>query len=390
MTDFSRSPLELELEQRTQAFIRDVVIPYESDPRLADGLDERLLRELRAKAKAAGLLAPQAGRSWGGHGLNHRETATVLCASGYSLLGPVAMNCMAPDEGNMHMLERIATPEQQARFLAPLVAGEIRSAFFMTEPEGGAGSDPQMLRTEAVRRGDEWIISGRKWFISGVEGAAFGIVMARTGESAATMFLVPLPDPGIVLERVMHTADRIMPGGHGVLQLNEVRVPDSLVLGAPHEGFKYAQVRLAPARLTHCMRWWGAAKRAHDIATAYACKRQAFGKPLIDHEGVGFSLARNEIDLRQTRLMIDYVAWTLDQGSRASTDSSMAKYACAETLFQVVDRCVQVLGGSGIVDETQVSRIWREIRGFRVYDGPSEVHLYSLARRLKHKQAQQE
>ena len=159
------------------------------------------------------------------------------------------------------------------------------------------------------------------------------------------------------------------------------------MLGDAGEGFKYAQVRLAPARLTHCMRWWGAAQRAHHIATEYACRRQAFGKTLIDHEGVGFALARNEVDLKQTQLMIDYVAWTLDQGSRASTDSSMAKYTCGETLFQIVDRCVQVLGGSGIVDETPVSKIWREIRGFRVYDGPSEVHLYSLARRLKRKAA---
>jgi acyl-CoA dehydrogenase len=163
-----------------------------------------------------------------------------------------------------------------------------------------------------------------------------------------------------------------------------------MILGAPHEGFKYAQLLLAPARLTHCMRWWGAAQRAHDIATDYACRRQAFGRSLIDHEGVGFALARNEIDLRQTELMIDYVAWTLDQGSRASTDSSMAKYSCAETLFQVVDRCVQVLGGIGIVDETPVPRIWREIRAFRVYDGPSEVHLYSLARRLKRRHAKAE
>ena len=156
-----------------------------------------------------------------------------------------------------------------------------------------------------------------------------------------------------------------------------------MVLGELHEGFRYAQVRLAPARLTHCMRWWGAARRAHDIATQYACRRQAFGKALIDHEGVGFMLARNEVDLRQTQLMIDYVAWTLDQGSRASSDSSMAKYACGEILFQIVDRCMQVLGGTGIIGETPVSQIWREIRGFRVYDGPSEVHLYSLARRLK-------
>lgn len=381
MTDFQRSARELELETRTRQFIRDIVIPYESDPRLAAGVSDALVQELRGHARAAGLLTAQ-------RGLTHRETATVLRASGYSLLGPLAMNCAAPDEGNMHMLELIATPEQKARFLEPLLAGEIRSSFFMTEPDG-AGSDPEMLSTRAVEQGDHWVINGRKWFITGAEGAAFGIVMARTAPQQATMFLVPLPDPNIRLERVMHTVDHSQPGGHGIFTLHDVRVPRSMILGAPHEGFKYAQLRLAPARLTHCMRWWGAAQRAHDVATEYACRRQAFGKALIDHEGVGFALARNEIELQQTLLMIDWVAWTLDQGSRASTDSSMAKFACAEMLFQIVDRCVQILGGIGIVDETPVPRIWREIRAFRIYDGPSEVHLYSLARRLKRRYSKQ-
>ena len=382
MVDFTRSPRELELEARTKQFIREVVIPYESDPRLAHGVPDELVREMRVHARDAGLLAPQAPVEWGGHGLDHRETATVLRAAGYSLLGPLAMNCAAPDEGNIHLLDRVATPAQKERFLRPLAAGEIRSSFFMTEPDGGAGSDPDMMRTEAQRDGDHWVLNGRKWFISGVEGAGMGIVMARTGQHA-TMFLTPLPTPGLTIERVMHTADGLMPGGHGVVKLDGVRIHESLVLGEVNEGFRYAQVRLAPARLTHCMRWWGAARRAQDIATAYATRRNAFGKPLIDHEGVGFMLARNEVELRQAELMIDYVAWTLDQGSRASTDSSMAKYSVSESLFQIVDRCVQVLGGQGIVDETQVSMIWREIRGFRVYDGPSEVHLYSLARRLK-------
>lgn len=382
MVDFTRSPRELELEARTKQFIREVVIPYESDPRLAHGVPDELVREMRVHARDAGLLAPQAPVEWGGHGLDHRETATVLRAAGYSLLGPLAMNCAAPDEGNIHLLDRVATPAQKERFLRPLAAGEIRSSFFMTEPDGGAGSDPDMMRTEAQRDGDHWVLNGRKWFISGVEGAGMGIIMARTGQHA-TMFLTPLPTPGLTIERVMHTADGLMPGGHGVVKLDGVRIHESLVLGEVNEGFRYAQVRLAPARLTHCMRWWGAARRAQDIATAYATRRNAFGKPLIDHEGVGFMLARNEVELRQAELMIDYVAWTLDQGSRASTDSSMAKYSVSESLFQIVDRCVQVLGGQGIVDETQVSMIWREIRGFRVYDGPSEVHLYSLARRLK-------
>jgi len=381
MTDFQRSPRELDLEQRTREFIRDVVIPCETDPRFHGEIPDELIQDLRRKARDAGLLAPQVGPEWGGHGLDHRETATVFRAAGYSLLGPLAMNCMAPDEGNMFLLERVASAAQKEQFLKPLAAGLCRSAFLMTEPDGGAGSDPSMLTTTATPDGDDWLISGRKWFITGAVGAAFGIVMARTGNQA-TMFLLPLPAPGLTIERVMGSVDHTMPGGHSVVRLDRVRVPRSMVLGELHEGFRYAQVRLAPARLTHCMRWWGAAQRAHHIAARYAQGRTAFGKPLLEHEGVGFALARNEIDLKQTELMIDWAAWTLDQGQRGSSESSMTKYACAETLFQVVDRCVQVLGGSGIVDETPVSRIWREIRGFRVYDGPSEVHLYSLARKL--------
>lgn len=381
MTDFQRSPRELDLEQRTREFIRDAVIPCETDPRFHGDIPNELIQDLRRKARDAGLLAPQVAPEWGGHGLNHRETATVFRAAGYSLLGPLAMNCMAPDEGNMFLLERVASAAQKEQFLKPLAAGLCRSAFLMTEPDGGAGSDPSMLATTATPDGDDWLISGRKWFITGAVGAAFGIVMARTGNQA-TMFLLPLPAPGVTIERVMGSVDHTMPGGHSVVRLDRVRVPRSMVLGELHEGFRYAQVRLAPARLTHCMRWWGAAQRAHHIAARYAQGRTAFGKPLLEHEGVGFALARNEIELKQTELMIDWAAWTLDQGQRGSSESSMTKYACSETLFQVVDRCVQVLGGSGIVDETPVSRIWREIRGFRVYDGPSEVHLYSLARKL--------
>lgn len=381
MTDFQRSPRELDLEQRTREFIRNVVIPCETDPRFHGEIPDELIQDLRRKARDAGLLAPQVAPEWGGHGLDHRETATVFRAAGYSLLGPLAMNCMAPDEGNMFLLERVASAAQKEQFLKPLAAGLCRSAFLMTEPDGGAGSDPSMLTTTATPDGDDWLISGRKWFITGAVGAAFGIVMARTGNQA-TMFLLPLPAPGLTIERVMGSVDHTMPGGHSVVRLDRVRVPRSMVLGELHEGFRYAQVRLAPARLTHCMRWWGAAQRAHHIAARYAQGRTAFGKPLLEHEGVGFALARNEIDLKQTELMIDWAAWTLDQGQRGSSESSMTKYACAETLFQVVDRCVQVLGGSGIVDETPVSKIWREIRGFRVYDGPSEVHLYSLARKL--------
>ena len=346
------------------------------------GPSPELVSELRDHARAAGLLAPQAPEEWGGYGLNHRETATVLRASGYSLLGPLAMNCSAPDEGNMHLLDKVATPAQKAQFLAPLAAGTVRSAFLMTEPDGGAGSDPDMLSTTARRDGDHWVIDGRKWLITGATGASFGIVMARTGDHA-TLFLTDMNAQGIVIERVLETMDQAIPGGHSVIRLDGLRVPASQVLGVANEGFRYAQVRLAPARLTHCMRWWGAAQRAHDIAVDYTCRRKAFGRPLIEHEGVGFMLARNEVDLLQTRLLIDYTAWTLDQGSKATTESSMAKMSSAETLFQIVDRCVQVLGGLGITGDTQVGRIFTEIRAFRIYDGPTEVHLWSLARRLQ-------
>lgn len=383
MTDFQRSDREIDLETRTQAFIREIVIPYERDPRLsAHGPSDDLVSELREKARERGLCAPQASVSMGGLGLTHRETATVLRAAGYSLLGALAMNCMAPDEGNIHMLEKIASPAQRERFLRPLALGHVRSAFLMTEPDGGAGSDPSMMQTTAVRSGSDFLITGRKWLITGARGARFGIVMARTGEHA-TMFLTDMSAPGITIERVLDTIDTSMAGGHSVLRLDNVRVPEENVLGEVDQGFKYAQVRLAPARLTHCMRWWGAAQRAHDIAVSYACQRKAFGKTLIEHEGVGFMLADNLIDLEQSRLVIDHTAWVLDRGDRGTHESSLAKVACSEALYRVADRAVQVLGGTGVTQDTPVEQIFREIRAFRIYDGPSEVHRWSLAKRIQ-------
>ena len=231
MVDFTRSPRELELEARTKQFIREVVIPFESDPRLAHGVPDELVREMRVKAREAGLLAPQAPVEWGGYGLDHRETATVLRAAGYSLLGPLAMNCAAPDEGNIHLLDRVATPAQKERFLQPLAAGTIRSSFFMTEPDGGAGSDPDMMRTEATRDGDHWVVNGRKWFISGVDGANMGIIMARTGQHA-TMFLTPLPTPGLTVERVMAAYAHIAKGPVTRYELPKLRALNFVIENA--------------------------------------------------------------------------------------------------------------------------------------------------------------
>jgi acyl-CoA dehydrogenase len=385
MIDLTRGARETELAARVDAFIRDEVMPYERDPRIEHhGPSDDLVRELQARARAAGLLAPHVGEAWGGLGLTHREIATVFRSAGYSLLGPLALNCMAPDEGNMCLLEKVGTTEQKERFLRPLAAGQTRSAFLMTEPDGGAGSDPSMMKTTARQDGNHWVIDGRKSFITGADGAGFGIFMART-EHGATMFLADMNDPAVRIERVLDTIDRTMPGGHAVVVIDGLRVSPDQILGEVDQGFKYAQVRLAPARLTHCMRWWGAAKRAHDIAVDYACRRQAFGKPLIDHEGVGFMLADNEIDLKQAELMIDWCAFVLDSsGHGAGTaESSIAKVAVSEALFRIADRCVQVLGGTGVTDDTPVHQIFRDIRAFRIYDGPSEVHRWSIAKRIK-------
>jgi acyl-CoA dehydrogenase len=372
-----------EIAARVEAFVRETIAPYERDPRCgAHGPSEALVEELRGLARAAGLLTPHILP--GGRHLSHRETALVLRAAGLSPLGPVALNVAAPDEGNMFLLGKAASGEQQARFLAPLVAGTARSAFFMTEPadEGGAGSDPSMMQTVARQDGNHWVITGRKAFITGADGAKVGIVMAKTGEGA-TIFLVDLPDPAVRIERVLDTIDSSMPGGHSIVAIDGLRVSADQVLGEPGKGFDYAQLRLAPARLTHCMRWHGAATRAHEIACAYAVKRHAFGKPLIDHEGVGFMLAENRIALKQAELMIDWCADVLDSGVPAIAESSMAKVAVSDLLFGVADRCVQVMGGTGVSGDTIVEQVFREIRAFRIYDGPTEVHKWSLAKRIK-------
>lgn len=364
-------------------FVRTEIVPFERDPRWgAHGPPETMVEEMRSRARTAGVLTPHILAD--GRHLSHRDTAVVLRAAGLSPLGPVAVNVAAPDEGNMFLLGRVASPDQQRKYLQPIIEGRARSSFFMTEPaeDNGAGSDPGMLRTTATLDGDYWVINGRKAFSTGAQGARVGIVMAKTPDGA-TMFLVDLPDPAIRIERVPHTIDSSMPGGHPVSLIDNLRVHSSQVLGEPGEGFKYAQVRLAPARLTHCMRWLGACRRAHEIAAEYATRRQAFGKALIDHEGVGFMLADNMIDLKQSELIIDWCADVLDGGFAGTTESSMAKVAVSEALFRVADRCVQVMGGTGVTRDTIVEQVFREVRAFRIYDGPTEVHRWSLAKKVK-------
>ena len=381
--DFDIAPELADLQARIRRFIADEIIPLESDPRRTPhGPTEDLRCELVDKARNAGLLAPHVAREYGGLALTHVGRAIAFEEAGYSLLGPVALNVSAPDEGNMHLLEAVATLAQKERWLRPLAAGTLRSCFCMTEPPPGAGSDPSMLASTATRDGDDYVIDGGKWFITGADGAAFAIIMAKAGDAGATMFLSDMNAAGIIIERTMDTLDACFPGGHAVVRFDGLRVPGDAVLGEVGKGFRYAQVRLSPARLTHCMRWLGAVRRAHDVAVDYAKRRHAFGKRIGDHEGIGFMLADNELDMHVARLAIWHCAWLLDRGELALHESSRAKVIVSEAAWRVADRCVQVLGGQGVTGETVVARIFADLRAFRIYDGPSEVHRYSIARRI--------
>jgi len=381
--DFTLSPELRLLQERTREFIGSEVMPLEREQDLhAHGPSDELRRELVQRARKAGLLTPHASIEMGGMGLSHVAKAVVFEEAGYSFLGPVALNIHAPDEGNIHLMDEVATAAQKERWLRPQVEGRTRSCFAMTEPDPGAGSDPSMMQTNAVRDGDDYVIDGTKWMITGAEGASYAIIMARMEDGSATMFLSDMDRPGIRLERNLDAMDRCFAGGHGVLRFEKLRVPASDVLGEVGKGFRYAQVRLAPARLTHCMRWLGQARRAHEEAVAYARNRHAFGKPLAEHEGVGFMLADNDMDLHTARLHIWHTAWLLDQGQKCNFESSRAKVVCSEAEWRVVDRSVQILGGRGVTGESAAMRIFTDMRAFRIYDGPSEVHRWSMARKI--------
>ncbi|MCP9621476.1 acyl-CoA dehydrogenase family protein [Nocardia otitidiscaviarum] len=387
MIDFA-IPAELAAERdRVRQFVIDKIVPFERDPRLtAHGPTDELRQELVELARAERLLTIQAPVELGGRGLSHIEQAVLYEAAGWSTLGPVAMNCAAPDEGNMFLLSKVADPEQTKRYLQPVIDGHQRSVFAMTEP-GGAGSDPNQLATEATFDGENFTVNGTKWLITGADGAKTWIIMARLAANpylpeGPTLFLTEGDTPGIVIERVMNTMDRNYVGGHAVVRFDNLTLPKDAVLGETGQALRYAQLRLAPARLTHCMRWLGAAERAQAIAVDYAKTRTAFGKPIGEHQGVSFMLADNEIALHQCRLTIWHACWLMDQGEKARHESSIAKSYVSEELFKVTDRCVQVLGGIGISDETVVEMIFRDMRAFRLYDGPTEVHKYAIGRKI--------
>ena len=341
---------------------------------------------LQAAAKEAGVFAPHAPVDCGGLGLGMVDRAPVFEEAGYSLFGPVALNINAPDEGNIHMLDHIASVAQREKYLEPLARGDVRSAFAMTEPAPGAGADPSMLATRATRVDGGWVVNGLKRFITGADGAGFFITMARTsgepgGPGGATMFLMPGATEGLTVTRHVGMVDTSMLGGHCEVLYEDAFVPDEDVLGGVDEGFKYAQVRLGPARMTHVMRWTGAVRRAHEVAVSYVAGREAFGSRLADQGMIQQLIADNEIDLAATRALLMEACRVLDDGGRGNKETSIAKTFAAEALHRVADRAQQMCGGLGVSTELPVAKIAREVRPFRIYDGPSEVHRWSIAKR---------
>ena len=374
------------LARRVRQFVDEEVIPLEREL-LRSGADLSIerLQDLRAKAKSAKLWAPAMPKEWGGMGLNIQDIAPLFEAAGRSLLGPLAIHCASPDEGNMQLLHSWANDEQVEQFLAPLARGDIFSAFSMTEPPPGAGSDPRMIRTLAVKEGGEWVIRGHKWLTTQGEIADFFIIMAITDPKAhpyqgCTLFLAPRHTPGIEILRDVAVMGRKDFGGHVEIRYSDVRLPESAILGGEGNGFMLAQSRLGPARLTHCMRWTGIAQRALEIATAYAAERQAFGSALTGHQAVQWMLADSAMELKMGRLLIYEAAWRLAQGEEARIETSIAKVQVAEIVSRVLDRCVQICGGRGISRDLPLSTWYEKARAFRIYDGASEVHRMVVAR----------
>ena len=387
--DFSLPPEIEALRLKVRAFIDEHVLPLEKDPaNFADNenIPHHLLEPVRVKARAAGLWAPQAPKEFGGMELPMVAWAAVYEEAARSIFGPLAIHCMAPDDGNMNMLRLAGTQAQKEKWLAPLVAGKVRSAFAMTEPSPGGGSDPTMIRTRAEKRGDKYVITGRKWFITGADGAAHFILMARTSDDkrkGLTAFLFHKDQPGWRIVRRIPIMGPEEHGGHCELEFDGLEIPEENILMGEGEGLRLMQVRLGPARLTHCMRWTGFAKRCVEIAQDYVAEREGFGIKLADRESVQMKLGEIGQQIQIGRLLTMHAAWMLDQGGRARKEVSMAKVHVAETLHRAADMAIQLQGARGYSKDTVVEWIDRYARSAKLVDGASEVHMMVLAKFMR-------
>jgi acyl-CoA dehydrogenase len=385
--NFDLKPELAALRQKVRAFVEERVLPNERAI-VTEDRDRRAdtLRTLQAEAKREGLWTPHLPREFGGLGLGPMGMCVLFREMGRSSVGARAFNCDAPDQGNMQLLLDAGSDAIKARYLKPLCAGEITSTFCMTEPAPGAGADPTNLRTRAAKQGGEWVISGHKWFSTGGNDAAFLIVLARTSDDArsgATMFLVDRHAAGVEHVRDIPTmSPGLLAHREAEFRFNDVRVAEDAVLGGVGEGFRLAQVRLVPARLTHCMRWLGLAARALELCTKYITTRESFGKVLARHQAIQQMVAENAAAIHAGNLMTFHCAWMLEQGlaKEARPYSSMAKNHVARLLCKVLDDAIQMHGALGFSEDMPFSSWYRGARAARIADGPDEVHQVVIAR----------
>ncbi|MEV4111005.1 acyl-CoA dehydrogenase family protein [Nonomuraea sp. NPDC049695] len=384
--DFTLAPEHEEIRRRVRAFIQDTVIPAVEEVKEA-GRDAylRTIFQLRSQARAEGLWLPHMPKEWGGMGLGHVELAMVQSEAAKTRIGPWVLNCMAPDEGNMHTLLHWATDEQKEKYLRPLAEGTQMSCFAMTEPEV-AGSDPTLIRTSAVRDGDEWIVNGHKWFISNARRADFAILIARTEQDvpegsrgANTAFLVDLPQPGWNDVREVETMHGST--GHSEIVIEDLRLPDGQILGGRGNGHRLGQYRLGPARLAHCMRWISEAETALDMMVDRALNRYSHGSLLAEKQGIQWMIADSAMELYQCKLMVLHAASKIDKGEDFRTEVSMAKHFVAGSLNRIVDRAIQVHGALGYSTDTPLAHMFQHARWARFADGADEIHQMRIAER---------
>jgi acyl-CoA dehydrogenase len=390
MMDFSLPPEIEALRRRVREFVAEEVLPLESESAAYDAYENiklDVLDGIRAKAKAAGLWAPQAPRERGGLGLSHVGRAVFYEEANRSIFGPASFNCAAPDDGNISVLNKVLGSEaEKDRWLQPIIDGKVRSSFVMTEPHPGSGSDPGgMMLTRAEKRGSSYVITGRKWFISGAAEASHFILVARTSDDprkGLSAFLFHKDQPGWRIARRIATMGPEEHGGVCELEFNGLEIPESQRLMNEGDGLRLTQIRLVPARLTHCMRWLGLSKRCLEIAQSYVSERRAFGTKLAEKESVQMMLGQAAADISKGRLLTMHAAWKLDQGEKAQTEVSLAKVHVADTLQRAADTAIQLCGAKGYSKDTVLDWIYRYARCARLADGASEVHLMVLARAL--------
>lgn len=384
--EFNDSETAKAVASRARSFMDEVVLPLDRERPGGEPVSEETIDHLQERAREYDVYAPQMPEEYGGMGLDFRDALLVFEEAGRSLLAPPAFRVDAPDEGNMHLLELAGTDRQKEQWLRPLVAGDINSAFSMTEPTPGGGADPKMLKTTAERDGDEWVITGHKWWTSNAVEAEVFIVLARTDQEAhpysgCSTIIVPADTDGLEIKRsIPHLGEYPVEMSHAEVTFEEVRVPKENLLGDEGEGFTLAQKRLGPARLTHCMRYSGMADRAIDVAKAYMAERKAFGSKLTDKQALRFEIAEAETELHAARTMVRHAADLVARGEEARIPVSMCKVFTANVAQDVIDTALQACGANGIGKDLPIADFYEYVRQFRIVDGPDEVHKRIVAR----------